>query len=85
MARKYSDEEVLWGLGLVFTLGLGILGFQSGVLPWAIAGGVAVAGVVLWYTREFRTAGGAGIFTTAAILLFGGMSVLSPGWYQSLI
>ena len=38
MARRHSDEEVLWGLGLVFTVGLGILGFQSGVLPWAIAG-----------------------------------------------
>ena len=85
MARKNSDEEVFWGLGLVLTVGLGILGFQSGVLPWAIAGGVAVAGVVLWYTREFRTAGGAGIFTTAVLLLLGGMSVLSPGWYQSLL
>ena len=85
MARMHSDEEVLWGLGLAFTVGLGILGFQSGVLPWAIAGGVAVAGIVLWYTREYRTAGGAGIFTTVVTLLLGGMSVMFPGWYQNLL
>ena len=85
MARWRSDDDMIWGLGLVFTVGLGLLGLHSGVLPWAIAGSVAVAGVVLWYTREWRTAAIAGGSTAAVVLLLGGMSVLSPGWYQSLL
>lgn len=85
MARRRSEDDMILGLGLVLTVGLGLLGFQSGVLPWAIGGGVAVAGVVLWYTHEWGTAGIAGGIAAAVILLLGGMSVLSPGWYQGVL
>ena len=85
MARRHSDEEMLWVVGLGFAMVLGLLAVVSGVLPWAIAGGVVVAGVVYWFTHEWGTAGITGGFTTAVILLLGGMSVLSPGWYQSLL
>ena len=85
MARRHSDDDMIWGLGLVCTVVLGLLGLQSGVLPWAIAGGVAVAGIILWYTREWGPTFIAGGLAAAVILLLGGMSVLSPGWYQGLL
>lgn len=85
MARRRSDEEAFWLFGLALVVFLGLLAVVNGVLPWAIAGGVVVAGVVLWYTREWRTAGIAGGLAAAVILLLGGMSVMFPGWYQGVL
>ena len=83
MARRSEDERVV-----AIVLGFGgilvLLAVTNGVLPWAIAGGVAATGVAYWATHEWGTAGIAGGLTASAILLIGGMSVLSPGWYQSL-
>ena len=83
MARRRSNEEIIGvlGLGLVFAF----MAFASGVLWWAIAGGVVVAGVVYSLTREWKTARETGVLATAVISAFGVASMLSPGWYKTLL
>ncbi len=84
MASRRPGDDRLVAIGLGIGVILVLLAVTSGVLPWAILGGVVVAGVAYWQTYEWETAGIAGAIAAGAILLIGGMSVLSPGWYQGL-
>ena len=79
VARRGPDKEVLAAMGLGFAMVLGLLAVADGLWPWAIVGGVVVAGAMYWFTREWRAAGVAGCCTIAALLLLGGISVLMSG------
>ena len=81
MTRRRSED----GTFLVLMVAFAFMAFASGVLLWAIAGGVVVTGVVYGLTRERKTARDAGVLATAVISAFGVASMLSPGWYQSLL
>ena len=79
MSSRRSQEDMIgW---MVFAL----MAFVSGILLWAITGGVAVTGVVYWVSREWRSAFRAGVIATAVISALGIGSMVNPGWYQSLL
>lgn len=81
MSARRAEENAVWA-GLLFIV---VLGLAIGVLPWAILGGLAVAAVVYWLTREWGSALNGGYLTAAVILILGLMSRFSPGWYQGLL
>ena len=79
MARRRSEDERVVAIVLGFGMILVLLAVANGVLPWAIAVGVAAAAGAYWLTEEWKTAGIAGVTTAGAILLIGDAAVLSPG------
>ncbi len=79
MARRRSQQDMIGWILFAF------MAFVSGVLLWAIVGGVAVAAVFYFVSRERRWAFDAGFITIVLITAFGVASMLSPGWYQGLL
>lgn len=55
---------------------------QSGVLPWAIAGGIATASLALWISRQWSVALSAGATVAVVAVVLGVVSTVSPGWYR---
>ena len=79
MARRRSQQDMIGWMLFAF------IAFVSGVLLWAIVGGVAVAAVFYFVSRERRLALDTGFIAIVLITAFGVASMLSPGWYQSLL
>ena len=71
---------VIAGLVSVFMLATWIR--ESGVFPWAVLGGVLASAATWLLLRDLWVTFVIGISTTAAIALFGIMSVVNPGWYK---
>ena len=62
-----------------------VLIVASGVLPWAITGGVVSSGATFAVSRQWKGALAAGIAVAVIISLFGVMAMLSPGWYRDVL
>ena len=85
MSTRRPEEYMIWAFVLMVAVFLVALIVSSGILLWAIAIGVAAAVAVYLVTRELASALSWGLSTAMCVLMLGAMSVLSPGWYQSLL
>ena len=62
-----------------------LLAVQSGVLLWAILAGIVIGSTVFFVSRDWKAASTTGVFVTVVISAFGIVSMLSPGWYKTLL
>ena len=82
MRGRGPDNALIWVVGAVAAIWFISVVVQSGVLPWAIVGGIATASLALWISRQLGVALSAGAAVAAVTVVLGALSTVSPGWYR---
>ena len=75
--QKFDGNILMAVVGLI----LFIVAVVSGILIWAIPGGLLGSGITWWLTNDFKSSVVAGIIVAVVITAFGIANFISPGWY----
>ena len=79
--QKFDGNVFMACVGLILFL----IALVSGILIWAVPGGVISSGITWWMTKDFKSSIVAGIIVAAVITGFGIANFISPGWYGAYL
>ena len=81
--KRPTNRVDFWAvIAIVAALWFISMVIESGVLPWAIAGGFVTASLALWISRQWNVALSAGATVAVVAVVLGVLATASPGWYR---